>query len=131
MSSYSKEPRLEPDSVYEPDAPPDTETYPEVVQRVREALYQAAEQGSEHYEGKPERLIQLLQCATAILNSPEIREQIAAGDYKGAADDVLWHIEYRFGKNFRRAALSMAGHPFFQDPNLVDLVAWLQRRECP
>lgn len=53
MSAYPKEPRKEPDSVYAPDPTPDTETYPEVVQRVREALYQATEQGAEHYEGKP------------------------------------------------------------------------------
>lgn len=129
MSTYPKEPRTEPDSVYEPDATPDTETYPEVVQRVREALYQATEQGAEHYEGKPERLIQLLQCATAILNSPDIRDQLAAGDYKGAADDVLWHIEYRFGRNFRRQIVRPSDSTYFQDHNLVDLVAWLRRRE--
>ena len=83
MSTYPKEPRTEPDSVYEPDPTPDTETYPEVVQRVREALYQAAEQGAEHYEGKHSRLIDLLDVCRWTLASHDIREWCETGQYTG------------------------------------------------
>lgn len=123
--------KTEAPDLHEPDPAPDTETYPEVVEMVKAAVYEACESGNPHYEGKISRLVNLFQCATAILNMPEIRDQIAAGDYAGAADDVLWHIDYRFGKNFRSAGRPMPDRPFFHDPNLVALVTWLQKRERP
>lgn len=129
MSTYPKEPRTEPDSVYAPDPTPDTETYPEVVQRVREALYQATEQGAEHYEGKHSRLIDLIEVCRWILTNDDIREHCETGQYHDAADDIAFKLDRQFGADFRRQLLVRSPATFFVDQNLAALVTWLQKRE--
>lgn len=129
MSTYPKEPRTEPDSGYEPDAPPDNEAAQEILDRVREAIYVASEDGSDQYAGRhPERYFALLRCGIAIMapgqprHPNHILDAAKAGDYQGAAN----LIEAVEGSHFGLCAT--ATRLFHRDAVLAELKSWLRRR---
>lgn len=129
-TSYDDWKTAAPD-LHEPDPAPDTETYPELVERVKEALYQACEEGSRDYTGKHSRLLDLIEVCRWILTNDDIRQCCETGQYTGAADDIAFKLDRQFGADFRRQLVARGPATFFVDRNLAALVTWLQKRERP